>query len=42
MNVLNIFKHPLIKRAIEKKSQIDEELIKINDNNISFQAVPVK
>ena len=42
MNVLNILQHSSIKKAIEKKILIDQELININDNYISFQAVPVK
>lgn len=42
MNILNILQHPSIKKAIEKKTLIDQELININNNYISFQAVPVK
>ena len=42
MNVLNILQHSSIKKAIDKKILIDQELININDKYISFQAVPVK
>lgn len=41
-NVLSVIRHPSIKKAIEKKVLIDQELININDNYISFQVVPVK
>lgn len=41
-NVLSVIRHSSIKKAIEKKVLIDQELININGNYISFQVVPVK
>lgn len=41
-NVLSVIRHPSIKKAIQKKILIDQELININGNYISFQVVPVK
>lgn len=42
MNVVSVIRHSSIKKAIEKKILIDQELININSNYISFQIVPVK
>ncbi|WML37169.1 sigma 54-interacting transcriptional regulator [Clostridium sp. OS1-26] len=42
MNVLSAIRHSSIKKAIEKKTLIDQELININGNYISLQVVSVK
>lgn len=42
MNVVDIIDHFAIRKAIEKKIIIDQQLTSINNKHISFQAVPVK
>ncbi|MGX4601248.1 sigma-54 interaction domain-containing protein [Faecalimicrobium sp. JNUCC 81] len=42
MNISEIINHISITRAIKKKRSLDVELIKINNCNISFKAVPVE
>ncbi len=40
--IQKIIEHDSIKQAIQNKVCVDEELIKIDDTHVSFQAVPVK
>jgi len=42
MNIMDLVKHPFITKAIQEKDTLDYELIQINNDYISFKAVPVK
>lgn len=41
-SICDLIKHPAVKRSVKEKHSLDVELIKINNQNISFKAVPVK